>query len=618
VRPIEAFRVLFIATFFIRVAVAQSTTATVSGIVLDPTGAAIAAADIELVNDETGLHFPGATNREGIYAIPNLPPGPYRMQISKIGFKTLIKPDIVLTTHDALALNFTLPIGAASETLTVEGGSPLVQTESAAVSTVIDQQFVGNLPLNGRSFNTLLQLTPGVVIAQQPSGSAAGTAPGQFSIGGQRTDANSFTVDGVSANFGVSTNGLYSGQSGIGSAQAFSALGGTSSLVSVEALLEFRIETSSFAPEFGRSPGGQVILTTRSGTNDLSGGVYEYFRNDVMDANNWFANQAGEPRAPERHNDFGGFLGGPILKDRTFFFGSYEGARLRLPQTSITDVPYLNTTSCSAPASVAPFLDAFPKPNSLISTSTCTGQFTGSYSDSASLDATALRIDHSLNVRFTIFRRYNYAPSTTTSRVYTLNMLETTPVNTQTLTVGTNLVINTAAANTVRANYSTQSSNAIASVDNFGGATPIASNLIMGAAQQSDSYASFQTLDTNSYAVGPIAKNSARQLNFVDDFSLSAGTHQFKFGADYRGIFLDKTPHGNAVIYTASTVSGLLSSGTLTEVTATTDAPVSFLTTSTSLYAQDTWKAAYRVTFTYGLRWELAPEPRATTSTMTC
>ncbi len=144
-------------------------------------------------------------------------------------------------------------------------------------------------------------------------------------MAGQRTDANNFTVDGVSANFGVVATTPQVRQSGSGSAQAFSAIGSTSSLVSVESLQEFRVETSSFAPEFGKSPGGQVSLTTRSGTNDLHGGLYEFFRNDVFDANDWFANAAGKGRAPERHNDFGIYLGGPIRRDRTFLFVSYEG-----------------------------------------------------------------------------------------------------------------------------------------------------------------------------------------------------------------------------------------------------------------------------------------------------
>ena len=260
--------------------------------VIDPTGAAIVAAEVVVVNDATRVQYPGRTNEEGIYLITNLPPGSYRLQISKSGFKTIIKPDITLNVQDALAINFTLPLGAVSEIVTILGGAPLVNTESAAVGTVIDRQFIDSLPLNGRSFNTLLQLTPGVVIAPSNSGS-----PGQFSISGQRTSANDFTVDGVSANFGVSSATVV-GASGTGSAQAFSAIGGTSSLVSADALQEFRVETSSFAPEFGHTPGGHVLLTTRSGTNDWHGALFEYFRNDVLDANDWFANAADKPRAP--------------------------------------------------------------------------------------------------------------------------------------------------------------------------------------------------------------------------------------------------------------------------------------------------------------------------------
>lgn len=277
---------------------AQSPSGNINGFVTDPTHAAVRDAEIIAVNDVTGVQYTTKTNSEGIYVLPNLPPGPYRVQVSKIGFKTLIKPDITLNVQDSLSINFTLLIGAFHEIVTIEGGAPLVNTESASVSTVIDRNFVESLPLNGRSFNTLLQLTPGVTTAPANPGS-----PGQFSVSGQRTDANNFMVDGVSANFGT-TAGFYPGESGTGTAQAFSALGGTSSLVSVEALQEFRVETSSFAPAFGTAPGAQVALTTRSGTNALHGGAYEYFRNTVFDANDWFAESAGQERAPEHHNDF--------------------------------------------------------------------------------------------------------------------------------------------------------------------------------------------------------------------------------------------------------------------------------------------------------------------------
>src|ERR1700723_1657335 len=333
----------------------QSPNGIINGLVLDPTGGAIAGAEVRIVNDATGVQYVGKTNDEGIYVVTNLPPGTYRLQVSRIGFKTLIKPDIILSVQDSLAINFTLPVGASFEVVTVQGGAPLVNTESGSVSTVIDRRFVENLPLNGRSFNALLQLTPGVVIAATSTSNQ-----GQFSIAGQRTSANNFLIDGVSANFGVAATSSV-GTSG-GAAQAFSALGGTSSLVSVEDLQEFRVETSSFAPEFGRSPGGQVILTTRSGTNNFHGGVFEYFRNTAMDANDWFGDSAGQPRAPEHHNDFGGFLGGPILRSKTFFFLSYEGARLNLPQTSSIQVPSVYSRTQAA-AAVLPFLNAYPQPN---------------------------------------------------------------------------------------------------------------------------------------------------------------------------------------------------------------------------------------------------------------
>ena len=291
--------VLCFITFvlFINTASAQSPNGTVSGIVLDPSGGVIVGADVLIINDATAVQYPGKTNSEGFYVVPNISPGTYRIQVSNSGFKTIIKPDIVVHVEDALAINFTLPIGAASEIVTVEGGAPIINTENASVGTVIDRNFVESLPLNGRSFNTLLQLTPGVVIASISNSN--GFQYGQFSIAGQRTDANSFTVDGVSANFGAGSTARV-GQSGTGTAQAFSAIGATSSLVSVDALQEFRIETSSFAPEFGRSPGGQVILTTRSGTNEFHGAAFDYFRNTVMDANNWFGNEhiPQIPRAP--------------------------------------------------------------------------------------------------------------------------------------------------------------------------------------------------------------------------------------------------------------------------------------------------------------------------------
>jgi hypothetical protein len=595
--------------------VAQSPNGTVSGIVLDPSGGLIVGANVLIINNATGVEYPGKANGEGYYVVPNIPPGTYRIQVSNSGFKTIIKPDIVIHVEDALAINFTLPIGATSEIVTVQGGAPIINTENASVGTVIDRNFVESLPLNGRSFNTLLQLTPGVVIAPVSSS----FQNGQFSIAGQRTDANSFSVDGVSANFGTSSTGLV-GQSGTGTAQAFSALGGTSSLVSADALQEFRIETSSFAPEFGRSPGGQVILTTRSGTNAFHGAAFDYFRNTVMDANNWFNDDASPriPKAPEHHNDFGGVLGGPIWKDKTFFFASYEGARLDVPSTMQIQVPYFGATvpSCSPSSAVASFLEAYPKPNGAVSSVTCTGQFTGSFANIASLDAGSLRIDHTFNERFSIFGRYNDAPSQLTNRTNSLSQINTTVTNTQTVTVGVNMTLSSRLFNAVRGNYSAQRAGVSFSLDSFGGATPPDPSVLFGSLAAGQTVAFFLPLDgTQDYFLGPDANNRTKQLNLVDDLSFTLGAHQFKFGGDYRAIFLDNVIFKNAFDYVTLGVPDLISTGQVFELAAETSRPSRILSQSTSLYAQDSWKASRRLVLTYGVRWELSPAPQGLGST---
>src|SRR5262249_32040646 len=306
---------------------------------------------------------------------------------------------------------------------------------------------------NGRSFQTLIMLAPGVVPVP-----TALIDQGQFSVNGQRSDANYFSVDGVSANFGV-TGFLALNHTASGALPALSASGGTNSLVSVEAMQEFRIQTSSFAPEFGRTPGGQISVVTRSGSNAFHGTLFEYFRNGVLDARDWFVNFNNLMKPEEQQNDFGGVFSGPVFKERTFFFFSYEGLRLRQPFTQQSVVPDPLARQ-EAPGAVRPFLNAYPVANGA-SAGPGFAQFNASYSNPSSLDAYSIRLDHVLSTKLNLFGRYNYSPSSLDQRaapftLAALSTIDSVESTVHTFTVGLTQLITSAISNELRVNYSNQ------------------------------------------------------------------------------------------------------------------------------------------------------------------
>src|ERR1044071_7763444 len=246
---------------------------------MDQEGAVVPGVNIAVISIAQGFQRSTTTSDEGIFVVPLLPPGNYTVKAEHEGFTTAEVRDVILNVNDQRAIKISLTVGElTSQTVQVLDTPPLID-ESPAVGTTIDRQFVGNLPLNGRSFQSLITLTPGVVLT-----TATSLNRGQFSVNGQRANANYFTVDGVSANVGANASSV-PGQSGAGSLPALSAFGGTNNLVSVDALQEFRIQTSTYAPEFGRTPGAQVSIVTRAGSNEFHGSAFEYFRNDVLDAN---------------------------------------------------------------------------------------------------------------------------------------------------------------------------------------------------------------------------------------------------------------------------------------------------------------------------------------------
>jgi hypothetical protein len=594
-------------------------TAQVSGLVSDPAKAVIPGASVEIVNQQTQEILHAKTNAAGLYNAPAVKPGRYIVTISAPGFETEKVQNLVIEVAARLSLDYVLHPGAVSQTVSVDGSGISINTTDATVSTVIDRQFVENMPLNGRSFQSLLTLVPGVSVV--PSAFGQGSS-GEIVVNGQRTEANTFLIDGVSANTGAA-NGYGGaavwGGGFSGATPAETALGTTQSLISVDALEEFRATTSTYSAEYGRTPGGQFVFNTRAGTNAWHGSAFDYLRNGAMDANDWFNNYYGTPRQAMHQNDFGGTFSGRLFlprlydgRDRTFAFFSYEGLRVQSPQAAQTYVVPTLTVRQNASAGYGQVLNAFPLPSA---NGTDYGDglasFIGSYSDPGSINSSSLRVDHMINERFSVFGRAYYSPSSFGSR-YSDNPSILTPLEGKVkgITLGANNLFGSRFSNQLRFNITANNQAQQYHFTNFGGAVPLNLGAFPGMTDLNSDWFIFTLFfETRAHVAYQPQSTNQRQINVVDTFNASLGRHNLKFGVDYRRLVTTETlpatyEFGYVVDQTTLETEDVSSSVTEYKV------PMKPVYQNLSLFAQDEWKVNPRLNLSLGLRWDLNPAPR--------
>ena len=319
-RPLLFSLLLALLSAFPPVAWAQQETATITGEVRDASGAVVPKAQVTITNVETNFSVKGETNDQGFYKVPSLKPGNYTVTVQVAGFKKAVRSGITLQVNQVAPVDFSLQVGDLTTVVEIVGGVTLLETETSARGSVIDQKKIVDLPLNGRDYNQLALLSPGVLPGTPRLASV--NFKGVLNVNGNRTFNNVFLLDGVD---NISYSNSFRGEN----VQLVQP--------SIDALQEFKIQTNAYSAEFGRSSGAVVNATIKSGTNAIRGTVYEFLRNDVLDANNFFSNALSAPKPRRQRNQYGAAVGGPLLKNKTFWFADYEGLRDRegVPRTRL-------------------------------------------------------------------------------------------------------------------------------------------------------------------------------------------------------------------------------------------------------------------------------------------
>ncbi len=596
----------------------QGSNATLTGRVTDSSKSIIAGAAVTLINDATNIHYQGLTNDAGSYYVPELPAGTYRIQVEKQGFKSVIKPDVVLHVQDVLEINFEMAIGSVAETVTVEGGEPAIELASSSIGAVVNSKTVVELPLNGRDWTQLATLEPGVntIATQDTVGTNANRGNrgngNELTVAGTRPQANNYTIDGISV---VD----YAG-GGPGSASGY-ALG-------VDGVAEFSVITSNHSAEYGRTSGGLISAITRSGSNQIHGDAYGFLRSASLDARNFFDG----PEVPPFHrSQFGGAVGGPIRKDKTFFFVDYEVFRQGLGTTHIDKVPSLDsrngiihnsdgsTTIVPVDPAALQYLNFWPLPNGPLLGDGQTAQFSNVTNNSVHDNFITTRIDHRFSEKDSVSGTYLFDTAFSNSPDALSNVLYGNNSSRTTIALAETHVFSPVLTNSARFGYSR-----VVALDQLtlSAINPLAAQAGLGAfpntPASSVAVTGLTTFDGGiGGAVAPTLGEITAPQHFWNSFQLYddaffiKGNHSIKFGASFErvqhNIHFSQKSNGT---FTFSSIEALLTNQPLTFA----GSPSGLVKTGLrqnifGSYVQDDWRIRPNLTLNLGLRYEMSSVP---------
>jgi hypothetical protein len=573
--------------------------ASLSGHIADQSGAAVADATVTAINPDTGVSRSVSSNASGRYQVLELPVGRYEVQASKSGFAEVTRKGILLAVGQDAVADLTLQVGEVKQQVTVTENVPVVNSSTQEISGLVGEQQVRDLPLNGRSFDLLLTLNPGIVnFTSQKTGGIGvsnSTTGNNFAVSGNRPQQNLFLLNGVEFT-GAAENNMQPG-------------GPSGQLLGVEAVREFNVLRDTYGAEYGKRPGAQVVIVTQSGSNRVHGSAYEYLRNNALDAPNYF-DQGSAP--PFQRNQYGASLGGPLRRDRAFLFGNYEGFRQHLHQTSVAFVPDLASRAKAVP-SVQPLLNLWPTPAAGAPDFNGIAQVFSSPLQTIREDFGTARFDQTLSGRDNLSAVYTIDDggdvTATIADPYSTDILN---LREQVLSVDETHVFSPRLNNVARVGYSRAAyyftgeptpGTPAAQVPGFVSGRPVGA-VVVGGSAASNPQAQIGLAGSNNGSNLPIVRNV---LTYEDRVTWTRGSHQWSFGAWFQNFQSNETINlsqfGQATFtslatFLTGTTSSFLYSPAPTEM--------NWRSLFGAVYAQDVIRLGPRLTMSLGFRGEFS------------